>query len=126
MPEKEQPMIMSRHVSLAIVTTTLLALGGCSGADSAAPGESTGTSTEALVAAVPKKAWLEIAVAEFDPAGIKAPVTPATTAPVPGCVANGKASLADLSQTVSTRANGMLGGVLHIVDGFTKMPPTTH
>src|SRR5687767_11899644 len=111
------------HRSLSIAIAMTLTIVGCSSFEPR-DDERTETSTAALVAGVPKKEWVALAVAEFDPAGMKASSVPSST-PIAGCTANGKAGLADLSMTISGRANGMLGGVLQLVSDFTKLPPSS-
>jgi hypothetical protein len=112
---------MYRHVlASALAVSFVSAFAGCS-ADHE-PEENTRSTTEALVAGVPTKAWLEIAPARLDAKG----AAETSEAPSLACTPlQPLAPLADLTHTVSTRANGILGGVLGIVGTLLTRPPTT-
>ena len=122
---------MRRTVSpLVAAALTVLACTtfGCAGPD-AETSEPTGTSLDALTAGVPKRDWLVLDVANLDPsvAAKGASSAKATSGSMPAsCSLGAPAGLADLSRTVSGRANGILGDVLGIVADVLSRPPTAH
>jgi hypothetical protein len=111
---------MSRTLTLLALVSCVTAAFGCSATtDDAEP--KTSTSVDALVAGVPKKPWLELAVADFDPSGQSA-FAPAEAAAA--CAPGETATLANLTYTVSSSANGILGGALGIVGTLLARQPT--
>jgi hypothetical protein len=111
---------MRCHVLASALALSSVFAFGCSGASE--PDENTRGATEALVAGVPKAAWLEIAPARLDGGGeTETKSEPPSLACAP---LQTLAPLADLTHTVSTRANGILGGVLGIVGALLTRPPT--
>jgi hypothetical protein len=123
--------VASRTIPFALASIAVV-VAGCSGAgnDAAEPApepENVSSSTAALIEAVPKREWLAIAVAGFNTTtngAVATTPTSATTAPPAECLPGEPARLADLSKTVSTRANGMLEAVLGVVSGVLSRPPT--
>jgi hypothetical protein len=117
---REEETLMVRSAYVPSIAAAAVVLAGCGGGEASEPNA---TSTHPLVGGVPQRSWLALKVASLD---AESPTTILGDAPAPACSPGAPAELADLTRTVSTRANGMLGAVLQIVSDFTSHPPTLH